>query len=96
MDPDVKFQKPNCCCAAPDGRKHVELKKTFINEVSLSGACSTLERLPMVRKVPGSKSAQGQKYHVTRVVHLDKAIYSHLLYRPDATKVYSAEKKQKV
>ena len=39
MDPDVKFQKPNRCCAAPDSQKHVELKETGINEVSLSGAC---------------------------------------------------------
>ena len=37
-DPDVKFRKTNCCCAAPDGRKHVELRKTSVNEVSLSGA----------------------------------------------------------
>ena len=37
-DPDVEIQKPNCCCVAPDGRKHVKLKKTGINEVSLSGA----------------------------------------------------------
>ena len=36
--PDVEIQKPNCCCEAPDGRKHVELKKTGMNEVSLSGA----------------------------------------------------------
>ena len=42
-DPDVKFRKPNCCCAAaPDGGKHVELKKTGVNEVSLSGAWFTL------------------------------------------------------
>ena len=27
-DPDVKFRKPDCCCPAPDGRKHVELRKT--------------------------------------------------------------------
>ena len=26
-NPDVKFRKPNCCCAVPDGRKHVELEK---------------------------------------------------------------------
>ena len=39
----VQELKPNCCCAAPDGRKHVELKKTGINEVSLSGAwCNSL------------------------------------------------------
>ena len=31
-DPDVKFQKPNYCCAAPDGWKFVELKKTGIND----------------------------------------------------------------
>ena len=37
-DPDVKFRKPDCCCAAPDGRKYVELRKTGVNEVSLSGA----------------------------------------------------------
>ena len=33
----------------------------------------------MVRKVPGSKPAQGQKYHVAHVVHLGKAL---LLYAP--------------
>ena len=26
-DPDVEIQKPNCCCVAPDGWKHVKLKK---------------------------------------------------------------------
>ena len=26
-DPDVEIQKPNCCCVAPDGQKHVKLKK---------------------------------------------------------------------
>ena len=31
-----KFGEPNCCCMAPDGRKHVELKKIGINKVSLS------------------------------------------------------------
>ena len=38
-DPDVKFRKPDCCCPAPDGPKHVELRKTGVNEGSLSGAC---------------------------------------------------------
>ena len=37
-DPDVKFRKPDCCCEAPGGRKHVELRKTGVNEGSLSGA----------------------------------------------------------
>ena len=39
-DPDVKFRKPDCCCAAPGGQKHVELRKTGVNEGSLSGAWS--------------------------------------------------------
>ena len=37
----------------------------------------------MVRKAPGSKSAEGQKYHVTCVLYLGKALYqfySHLLH----------------
>ena len=36
--------------------------------------------LARVRKVPTSKTAQGQKYHVMRVVQLGKALYSHLLH----------------
>ena len=37
---------------------------------------SVVECSLMVRKVPGSKSAQDQKYHVRRVVHLGKVLYS--------------------
>ena len=40
---------------------------------------SVVEGSFMVRKVPGSKSAQGQKYHVTRIVHLNKHLTCDLM-----------------
>ena len=50
-NPDVEIQKPNYCCVAPDGRKHVKLKKTGINKVSLSGACKYWVNLYFIKAV---------------------------------------------
>ena len=50
-------------------------------EVSFARHCgSVVEGSLMAQKVPGLKFAQGQKYHVMRVVHLGKAIYSQMLH----------------
>ena len=39
-DPDVKFRKPDCCCAAPGGRKHVKLRKWASTKVRCQGPAS--------------------------------------------------------
>ena len=36
-DPDVEIQKPNCCCVAPDGRKHVKLKNVHQPSFAVRG-----------------------------------------------------------
>ena len=55
-----------------------QLRRSHMTQYCERHCGSVVECSLMVRKVPGLKSAQGQKYHVTQVLYVGKALYSHL------------------